>query len=409
MLSLAVVALVSGCTSSSSSPSSTATDVSTELTPTVVEMTGSNGTTPNGAPSCYPADNSVQGTYGEEWCFGSTYGGGELNNGSVYRVKPDGSGFQTIASFDLSNGLIPAQSPAMNSSRTALFGVTTQAGDSGLGVIYTVDLATNALSEVASLSPNVTGTTPQGSVIIQDGVLYGQTGQNGGNQGGAIWSMTIGNTQSLKQLHSFAYGSTTDAAIPFGALSYNPNDGLLYGQAFNGAANGIGGLYSLNPDGTNYQLRYSFSEATGGMPQMGSPLIAGDGLIYSNQWLGGANGFGTILAFNPVTNQAQVIFNYTQDSGTHPYSTLAESKSGKWLYSVTWQGGSSGAGTVIAVTKDGSQSKVLLNFESAKTGGNTDSNVSLSEDGQHMIMAMASGGAHGVGTILSLRIPTEYQ
>ena len=408
---VAVVAmgLLAGCSSASTGPTGTASPSSGGGAVTIVQLDGLMGTTPNGAPNCYPANPKVQGVYGEEWCFGSTYGGGKLNYGSVYRIKPDGTQFETLASFDLTNGLIPAQSPAMTEDRTALYGVTTQAGDAGLGVLYTVDLASGDLSEVTSLTPNLTGSTPQGSVIIQDGVIYGQTGQNGGNSGGAIWSMTIGDTSTLKQLHSFVYGSNADVAIPFGALAYNPNDGLLYGQAFNGGANGLGGLFSLNPDGSGYQLRYSLSKEIGGMPQMGAPLIGSDGLIYSNEWLGGANGLGSILAFNPSTNQVTSVFNYTKQTGSQPYSTLAESKSGKWLYSVTWQNGANSAGTILAVSKDGSQSHVLFEFDSAKTGGNTNSNVSLSEDGKHLIVAMAGGGKNGVGTLLSLEVPSDYR
>lgn len=150
-----------------------------------------------------------------------------------------------------------------------------------------------------------------------------------------MWSFnTADSNAKIEVLHSFA-GGPPDVSIPFGALTYNPADGLLYGMAFNGAANDMGGTFSLKPNGSNYVLRASFDTTTGGKPQLGALLLSNDGNMYANTWNGAANNGGAIVSFNPTTSAMSVVFAYNNTTGVSPYNSLAESTSGKFLYSVT--------------------------------------------------------------------------
>jgi len=216
-------------------------------------------------------------------------------------------------------------------------------------------------------------------------------------------------------LRNFA-GGTADTAMPFGSLTYNPADGLLYGSAFSLAENGMGGIFSLKPDGSHYQLRASFTPESGGVPQMGAMVRdPATGIFYGSGWVGGANKLGTIFAFDPSTNGLSAVFSFTQATGVQPYEGPILSSSGNWIYVVTWYGGSSannvmgkGYGTILAVKKDGSDSKVLYKFNKT-SGGLGFSSASLSADGSTLITTTGVGAKYGAGAIVSINIPAKYR
>ncbi|MGI9117786.1 MAG: choice-of-anchor tandem repeat GloVer-containing protein [Gaiellales bacterium] len=379
--------------------------------PTVISFNGANGSTPTSAPICVKGQASTFG--GADMCFGATFVGGPTNNGTIWQATPDLRTFRTIGTFDLANGLTPSQAPVMNADGTALFGATTQAGASGLGVIYTYDLtksaSTNPLTAIASFTP-ATGTTSQASPIIVGDTLYGTTGQNGKRQGGTIWKFDTKTPGSkIEVLHNFAPSSKSDVAIPFGALTYNPADGLLYGQAFNGGKNSLGGVFSINPNGTDYRIRLNFTKTTGGMPQMGALLLSKDGSLYSNTWIAGAHNGGAVLKFDPAANSSNVVFNYNSTTGVSPYNSLAESPSGIFLYSITWRGNAKGGlGAIIAIEKASGKATVLHNFKRSE-GALTFSGATVSPDGTRILTQMGAGGKSGIGTVLSFVIPSAFR
>ena len=141
---------------------------------------------------------------------------------------------------------------------------------------------------------------------------------------------------------------------------------------------------------------------------MGALLLASDGYMYGNGWVGGANNDGTIFKFDPITSTISPVFNYTQQTGTQPYGGVAESPSGEWLYAATWKGGKNGIGTLVAVRKDGSESKVLINFNK-NTGGLSFGGVTLDSSGKYIMAVGTAKGKHNIGTLISVEIPKSVQ
>lgn len=377
--------------------------------PMITQFTSANGQSPNGAPNCYVGQPNVLD--GKTWCYGVTYLGGASNNGSLYRVQPDGSRFSVIASFNVLNGLTPSQWPVFDAASEALYGTTSQGGSAGSGAIYKYDFATKTLAIMGSLTGSV-GTTPQGSPLIVNGNLYGATGQSAANGVGGIWMLPLaGGKPSL--IHSFA-GYPTDIATSFAALTFNPNDGLIYAMAFNGGANGMGGIASFNPaaadPASTYQLRASLYPSTGSVPQMGALITGRDGLMYGSGWMGGANNAGTVFSFNPANNQVRVIYSLDPaKTGTSPYNQPAESASGRFLFGVSWKGGKHGFGAIYAIEKATGKASVLLPLDGKTSGGNTFSGVEVDPSGRYLLTTMGAGGKHGVGTLISLPIPSRFR
>ncbi len=367
-----------------------------------------NGVAPGYGPNCYVQPDG-------EWCYGAAYLGGQGSMyGSLYKVRPDGSGLETIYSFDIVHGWAPGPSPVLDPSGTRLYGTTSQGGQNGIGVVYAFSLADRKMSTLATFAG------PSGSCswshMLLGNTLYGLAGQGGAHGYGTIWAVDASGSSTLKVLHDFS-GGPSDVATAFSTpLTYNPRDGLLYGMAFTAGTNGLGGIFSIRPDGSEYRLRASFSEATGDRPQLGElALDPSTELLYGAGWMGGQNNLGTLFVFNPADDTITPLLSLTEQTGTKPYSAPAISKSGRWIYMVTWQGGSDdvtpvgrGYGTILVIKKDGSDWRVLYQF-TKKSGGLSWATPELNQDGSRLIATTVVGGKYGVGTLVSLEIPAQFQ
>lgn len=370
-----------------------------------IPMNGLNGNGPLSAPQCVGKDATIDGIYGEPWCFATTVLGGTAGNGVLYRIKPDGSNFSVLWNFNVFTGLIPSYGIAISSNRTTIYGTTSSGGDAGSGLIWAFSFQENTVNVLHSfVGPS--GNTPEAGPILVGETLFGICSQAGLYGYGTVWSLSLANLV-FTDLHNFAGGSA-DLANPYGSLLYNPNDGFLYGMPFGGGANKDGGIFSIKPDGTNYDVRALFTPSTGSAPQGAQFALAPNGKLYGNGWLGGAGagiGGGTVFCFDPSTDALQNVFNYTQATGTHPYSGVTVSKSGKWLYTTTWHGGPNDIGTIVAITIDGSTSKVLLNLTQDVTGGLPFTAANPDADGEYLLFATMVGSDNNLGAVISLAIP----
>lgn len=369
----------------------------------ITTFTSTNGGLPSASPNCYPAS----ATWNKKAaCFGAGYVGGNPGYGTLYSTNGNGTGLRTLLNFTVFNGLMPSQAPVLGPDGATLYGTTTQGGDSGVGLVYAYNMQSKTMTTLASFN-GTNGGTEQGAPIIVGNNLYGFAGQGGAFSSGVIWTLPLSGG-SIQVLHSFA-GGQSDFAIPFGSPTYNPTDGQVYGIGFTGGPTRLGGIFSIAPDGSNYQVRAGLSLSTGAAPQMGALSIGPDGQMYGNGWLGGVNQLGTIFAFNPATNNVSTVFNYTNATGTQPYSGVQFSTSGNWMYVLGWQGGKYGQGTIVAVSIDGTRSRVLANLRYESTGGRSFAKPSLSVDGNRIIAAVTLGGAKNFGTLISMPIPANLR
>jgi len=141
----------------------------------------------------------IQGADGN--LYGTTYdGGGSLNNafGTVFKVTLNGE-FTTLYSFSGTDGMYPAginQGAAGN-----LYGTTAQGGptfnngdDLGYGTVFKITPA-GAFTSVFSFTQS-NGATPQGSLLEgSDSTLYGTTSQAGPSGGGTVFKLNLAAAQ----------------------------------------------------------------------------------------------------------------------------------------------------------------------------------------------------------------------
>lgn len=188
------------------------------------------------------------GTY----LYGSTGSGGINNMGTIFKIKPDGSGYSKLLDFDgTTNGNNPGGS--FISDGTYLYGMTNSGGVNNLGVIFKIKPDGTAYSKILDFSGIAHGSNPGNSLISDGTYLYGMTSSGGTNGYGVIFKVKPDGTGFSKLLD---FSGTANGRRPFGSLI---SDGTyLYGMTLNGGTGsscgsfGCGVLFKIKFDGTGF-------------------------------------------------------------------------------------------------------------------------------------------------------------
>src|ERR1700733_386484 len=120
----------------------------------LLNFTGTaNGNNPQG-------DLFYDGTY----LYGTTVLGGANNYGVVFKVKPDGSGYVDLLDFsDTANGKLPHGS--LISDGTFLYGMTQYGGVNNEGVVFKIKPDGTGFSKMLDCNGVATGIHPFGRLI----------------------------------------------------------------------------------------------------------------------------------------------------------------------------------------------------------------------------------------------------
>ena len=300
---------------------------------------------------------------------------------TLYAIKGDGDGQAPTAGVVEIGG--------------QLYG-TTFLGGAGFGTVYTLNPATGVDKVLHTFTGGSDGGYPGAGLTALNGQLYGTTNHGGGTGNGTVF--TINPTTGVETvLHSFEGGS--DGSTP------NPTlvvfNGLLYGAASDGGASGQGTIFQIDPKTGVEKVFYSFKGGKDGSYPRGSMTVL-SGQFYSTTYNGGASGKGTVYKFDPKTRVEKVLYSFKSGKdGANPYSSLV-AINGK-LYGATSAGGSAGQGTVFTVGLTGVE-KVLHTFAGGTDGG--DVYASLTVLNGQIYGTTVSGGSSGLGTVFRVNPST---
>jgi uncharacterized repeat protein (TIGR03803 family) len=121
--------------------------------------------------------------------YGTTYSGGTTNNaGAVFRVNKDGTGFELLRAFDgvLGDGRHPCGRLAEGADG-AIYGTTERGGANDQGALFKLNKDGSGYSALASFDEG-SGKYPRGGLVLgPTGALYGCTDQGGGTGSGTIF------------------------------------------------------------------------------------------------------------------------------------------------------------------------------------------------------------------------------
>jgi uncharacterized repeat protein (TIGR03803 family) len=279
--------------------------------------------------------------------YGTTQFGGTNGNGTVFKIKTDGTGFQLLHSFNSSDAYAPQC--ALVTDGTNLFGMTpSSSGDGAIFSIGTNGLGYHVLHNLSGTGNE--GAAPQGSLLISGGILYGMTQLGGVTGSGTLFKIgTDGNGFQL--VHNFT-GTLTDGSHPYGSLIIA--NSTLFGTTSAGGGNNFGAVFSVDTSGTGFQILHSFSSADTWSPQ-GDLTLSGS-TLYGMARNSGLSllGFGTIFQVNTDGSGFQIphVFSYSGlnlTDGSTPVGSLL--LLGSQFFGMTQSGGSShNAGALFSFT-----------------------------------------------------------
>jgi hypothetical protein len=225
---------------------------------TIMNFAGANGRNPYGSPALDSAGN----------VFGTTNLGGANNNGSVFRLSPDGLGgynHTTLLSFTGVNGASPTSGPIVDTHGN-IFGTTYvgarifRLSPDGIGGYNHSTLFSSSASN---------GEGPNGRLTLDGaGNLFGTMSANNGFVRGTVFRLSPdgfgGYTHSrLFAFNDFATGVTPNAGVILDAV------GNIFGTTTRGGSFDGGTIYRLSPDGFGgytHTTLLSFNGSTGIYP-----------------------------------------------------------------------------------------------------------------------------------------------
>jgi uncharacterized repeat protein (TIGR03803 family) len=296
--------------------------------------------------------------YGVTCSFDSSF------TGQVFKVMPDGTGFQTLHTFG------PDARPDGQITISAdgtIFGVSRSACGAPGSADFIYRLSTNGsgYTIIYPLPPaqdqNGAGGLQGFLLIGADGALYGTT-LTGGLGYGTVFRLSADGS-SFTNIHVFTQDVIKFLYSPSrGRLAQGP-DGMLYGTTEGeGGGSFFGDIYRVNTNGTGYTNIYTFN--SGGTSPQGV-VFGTDGALYGaakgagitnvNYTLGSGavvtntSGFGFVYKINTDGTGFTNLHTFTGLDGRNPVEPLIAGPKGD-LYGVTANGGVFDQGTVFKLS-----------------------------------------------------------
>jgi uncharacterized repeat protein (TIGR03803 family) len=169
--------------------------------------------------------------------------GGSSNGGTIFQIGTDGTGFGLLHSFagGASDGAIPTGS--LIQSGSTLYGMTPNGGSNNDGTIFKIGDDGTGFSLLHSFEENSEGGVPLGSLIQSGSILYGMTeyGYGGASDDATVFQIGTDGT-GFSLLHVFT-GGANDGDLAFGSLIQSGS--TLYGMTFLGGTTDSGTIFSL--------------------------------------------------------------------------------------------------------------------------------------------------------------------
>jgi uncharacterized repeat protein (TIGR03803 family) len=140
----------------------------------------------------------------DSFFYGMTAEGGKGVKGTIYKMKPDGSQYSMLYSFEKETGHNPHGRLTLGSDGHTLFGTTKTGGADNVGVIFSYDLSDSNYKVIHTFQKDKNNghTTEHGYLVLADYKLFGMTNFGGEKDKGVIYSINEDGTD-FKIIHSF--------------------------------------------------------------------------------------------------------------------------------------------------------------------------------------------------------------
>lgn len=267
------------------------------------EFIRDNGTFPQG--NLTPAPNGK--------LYGMTAQGGATDDGVIFEFDPITGTYTVKFEFDYDNGAEPFGSLTLGSNNK-FYGMTSEGGTSGYGVIFEYDPASNVFTKKTEFDNLTIGFNPYDALIeVGNGKFYGTCRDGGlnGNGLGTLFEYDLATNTITKKVNFF--GAVGEG--PEGSLVKAPN-GKLYGVTRYGGANSRGVLFEYDITTNTYTKKFDFgATATAPAEPAASLALSPNGKLYGSTLWGGTGNRGVIFEYDPATNVLTTKQSFTGANG----------------------------------------------------------------------------------------------
>ena len=367
-------------------------------------------------------------TFANGFLFGSTSSTSGKGNGLgiIFHIDPAGSNYSIDHQFTGApgDGRDP-ESNAMTLGGTALYGTTLNGGLNDNGTIFSINDDGTGYASLFSFQKSVLknkGDQPFSTFALSSGILFGMTSQ-GGSVNGPVGDGTIFSfdpqTAAYTRLHSFG---GPDGSDPHGQQILDPNGIAFYGMTQTGGVHNVGVIYSFSEICSplnskcvkTFKVLHNFACPHGLTPACVDPvdgaspdhgtLVQLRNTLFGLTTTGGKFGMGTIFSLGLKGAKKFTVlhsFGASPIDGLTPLGSLM--LNGSTLYGTTSAGGSAGFGTVFQINTDGTNYVRLHDFQSGNDGANPADNVILVNNA--LFGMTEAGGRCNHGVIFSVALP----
>lgn len=310
--------------------------------------------------------------------------------GTVYSLNTDGSGFQTFHAFNGADGANPED--ALTAIGSTLYGTTQgPVGNQGgkgvpFGTVFAINTDGSNFQNL-HLFPN-TGPLiyPQSAVTLVGSTLYGTTvnSQFGGT--GGVYSLGLdGSNFSVAQVFPYQNGAGNFVS------GLTLVGSTLYGVTASGGVDNVGTIFTMNSDGSNYHVLYSFSDVTTGPPEPQAGLIQVGSELYGTTGSGGPE-YGSVFSIGLDGSNFQTLHSFNTVDGDLPAAlTLV----GSTIYGTSLN-------SIFSINPDGSNFQVV--YHSVRNGPYNFQGP-LVASGNTLYGTTVEGGMYNHGTVFALTLP----
>jgi uncharacterized repeat protein (TIGR03803 family) len=292
--------------------------------------------------------------------YGTTYFGGQYNNGTVFQLTlSQGSGTwneSVLYSFSSgADGGAPDDGLVMDKTG-ALFGTTVVGGTSNEGTLFKLEPSDSGWKETVLWNfANDTGGQPQGHLIFdQSGALYGTTTIGGRNsECGTVFQLKPPVSGLRRWTHSVLHTFVGCGYGPAAGLIFD-SSGTLYGTTSSGGKSGFGTVFALKPPASEktrwtYSLLYDFGDGDNGDSPEANLIFDRKGCLYGTTSGGGPLSGGTVFKLSPTKTppwKATLLWAFGgANDGKEPFGPVMFHAGD--LYGTTAYGGIYGWGSVF--------------------------------------------------------------
>ncbi|WP_370087979.1 choice-of-anchor tandem repeat GloVer-containing protein [Ekhidna sp.] len=287
----------------------------------------------------------------DDWIYGATSEGGIEGNGTIYKIKKDGSHFSTIHSFENFNGRFPLGNLVLYNER--LFGITKYGGDHDGGVIYSINKDGSDFNIIFHFEPNTSGIQPS-TISLIDGQFWGTVTRLSDEIANSLIFRLNADGTEFQHVYSFSDGlraQNNGNLIIANSKIWGKIDAEQIDFDF-----GPGILFSINSEGGDFHKERDFTTYDGRIPE--GNLLLHEDEVWGITKYGGSNGNewpdddqGVVYKINTDGTGFTLLHSFIEASGMNPVSGLKLLDNKMW--GVTERGGENGLGVIYSISLDG--------------------------------------------------------